>query len=223
MSAQDTSQLNGPDGDDLLAAEYVLGLLDGPDWLAARDRALVDQAFAARVQDWENRLAPLNAEFGEMPAPDLLAAIEARIFPPRPAARRFGFGWGIAAGLALVAGVFVAVALFVPQSPRQPAWQAELVDEAQTRAFQISYDRSVAELSVMATGPEPGEGQDYELWVIDESGVPRSLGLLTGAQTRLSAVLEPGQILAVSLEPAGGSPEPAPTGPVLAAAPLTDA
>ena len=222
MSDQDTHVSSGPDSDDLLAAEYVLGLLDGPDWLAARDRALVDQAFAARVQDWEHRLAPLNAEFVELPAPDLLAAIEARIFPTRPA-RRFGFGWGIAAGMALAASVFVAVALFAPQFSREPALQADLVDEAQTLTFQISYDRSAAALSVVATGPEPDEGQDYELWVIDETGVPRSLGVLTGAQTRLTAALEPGQTLAVSLEPAGGSPEPTPTGPVLAAAPLTDA
>jgi len=222
MSDRDPPFADGPEADDVLAAEYVLGLLDGPDWLAARDRALVDQGFAGQVHGWETRLAPLNAAFPELPAPDLLEQIEARIFPPART-RRFGFGWGLVGGIALAAGIFAALVVIIPQSPRQPGLQAELVDEAQTLTFQISYDRSTAALSVVATGAGPGAGQDYELWVIDDSGVPRSLGLLSGAQTQLSAELEPGQTLAVSLEPSGGSPEPGPTGPVLAAAPLSDA
>lgn len=222
MSEHDTPLPDDDNGDDLLAAEYVLGLADGPEWQSLRDRTLVDQAFAARVQDWESRLAPLNAEITDLPVPDLLAQIEARLFPPKPK-RRLHFGWGVFGGLVLAAGVFVAVALLGPQSPRQPGLQAELVDEDRTLTFQISYDRDASLLSVSTTGPGPGPGQDYELWVIDESGVPRSLGLVSGAQTLVSAALEPGQTLAVSLEPLGGSPEATPTGPVLAAAPLTDA
>ncbi|MFN7003027.1 MAG: anti-sigma factor domain-containing protein [Roseinatronobacter sp.] len=210
------------DPDDLLAAEYVLGLLDGPDWRATRDRALVDAAFAARVQDWEARLAPLNAEFPEAAPPDVLGRVEARLFAtPKP--RRFGWGWGLATGSVLALALLAAVAVLTPQAPRVPGLQAELVDESGALVLAVVYDRSATRLNVTTTGPEPGEGQDYELWVIDDSGVLRSLGLLVGAATEIIAELELGQTLAVSLEPAGGSPEPVPTGPVLAAAPLTEA
>lgn len=218
-----------PDGyepDELLAAEYVLGLLDGSDWRDARDRALVDAGFAARVEAWEARLAPLNAEFPEMTPPDVLARIEALLFAAAKPRRRFGWGWGLATGTALAAVLVVAFTLMPPQAPQVPqvpGLQAELVDESGELVLSASYDRSATRLSVATTGPEPGEGQDYQLWVIDDSGVPRSLGLLEGASTEIVAELESGQTLAVSLEPAGGSPEPVPTGPVLAAAPLTDA
>lgn len=210
------------DPDDLLAAEYVLGLLDGAEWRAARDRALVDAGFAARVQTWEARLAALNAEFPEMSPPDLLAKIEARLFA-QPKRRRFGWGWGLATGSVLALALVAAFVVLTPQAPRVPGLQAELVDESGALVLSVSYDRSATRLSIATTGPEPGAGQDYELWVIDDSGVPRSLGLLAGAATEIIADLEPGQTLAVSLEPAGGSPEPVPTGPVLAAAPLTEA
>ena len=57
-----------------------------------------------------------------------------------------------------------------------------------------------------------------ELWAAAGSGAPRSLGLISGAGATVvqRASLPPGtDHLAVSLEPPGGSPTGAPTGPVL--------
>ena len=45
--------------DELLAAEFVLGLLEGEDLLAARARAQSDAAFAEEIAIWQDRLAPL--------------------------------------------------------------------------------------------------------------------------------------------------------------------
>ena len=45
--------------DELLAAEFVLGLLEGEDLLAARARAKSDAAFAEEIAIWQDRLAPL--------------------------------------------------------------------------------------------------------------------------------------------------------------------
>ncbi len=68
-----------------------------------------------------------------------------------------------------------------------------------------------------------GEGnRDYELWLVDR-GEPRSLGVLPhdagGHSLRLSVEqlgrAGPEAALAVSLEPAGGSPTGQPTGPVV--------
>ena len=61
-----------------------------------------------------------------------------------------------------------------------------------------------------------------ELWLIPADGKPRSLGLIKrdGAMTmRLPAALRgmaAGAMLAVSMEPPGGSPTGLPTGPVMA-------
>ncbi|HEX7440087.1 MAG TPA: anti-sigma factor, partial [Caldimonas sp.] len=61
-------------------------------------------------------------------------------------------------------------------------------------------------------------GRALELWALPAAGAPRSLGLISaqGASVvQRSRVLKDTVALAVSLEPAGGSPTGAPTGPVL--------
>lgn len=207
------------DADDLLAAEYVLGLLSGPDWRDARDRALVDRDFALRVEAWEARFAPLNDEFDTIAPPNLLPQIEARLFPT-PARPRPRWGWGLAFAASLVLALGLTVVTQVPQRGPVPALVAELVDESGALFVQVAYDAANAQLAVTRLGPDAEAGRDFELWVIDESGAPRSLGLLRAELTEIAVALAPGNVLAVSLEPEGGSPEPAPTGPVLAAAPL---
>ncbi|NNF66483.1 MAG: hypothetical protein HKM98_03135, partial [Gammaproteobacteria bacterium] len=80
---------------------------------------------------------------------------------------------------------------------------------------------------VVQTTPTRHRANDYELWILRDDGVPVSLGLLpqTGEASLTlddDAVdaLQRGSVLAVSLEPPGGSPEPVPTGPVLFTAAL---
>jgi anti-sigma-K factor RskA len=86
---------------------------------------------------------------------------------------------------------------------------------------------------VAITGPGPGEvsfatvtpraeakPHAFELWGIAGGGAPRRLGLLPPdpgrtATLRLAQLPAEGGVLAVSLEPPGGSPTGAPTGPVL--------
>lgn len=73
----------------------------------------------------------------------------------------------------------------------------------------------------------PPSGREYELWVLRGS-VPTSLGVIKAddegrAAIRLDTIPDASAItaFAVSLEPAGGSPEAAPTGPVVMVAPVT--
>lgn len=212
--------LTRQDDDDLLAAEYVLGTLGPAEWRAARDRAAVDGAFAARVAAWEARLAPLNEGFSEVPVPPgALAAVEARLFRARRR-RRIGV-WGWLAGGAVAAALAV-VAVQIPRAPPPgPAFTASLVAEDGGLVFAARYDPRAARLTIeRRQGAAAAPGQDYELWVIDASGTPRSLGLLPSTAAAFDVTLPPGVVLAVSLEPAGGSPQPVPTGPVLAAAAL---
>ncbi|MCB1388912.1 MAG: anti-sigma factor [Rhodobacteraceae bacterium] len=214
------------DPDDLLAAEYVLGVLPASERQAVADRAELDGALQARIADWEVRLAVLNAAYDEGPVPaDLYPRIEAALFgdaagssvPERAPIRR-GFGW-LWAGATLIAAALAMVLLFWPQlQPATPTLIARL--DAGATVFDARFDGR--DLRVERTGAVAANGSDYELWAIGADGIPRSLGLLRADHEALATgELEEGVTLAVSVEPFGGAPGGAPTGPVIAAAPLT--
>src|SRR6516165_1127486 len=68
----DTFDHSGLPEDELLAAEYALGVLTGSDRLAVEQRASRDNGFARLIADWEQRLAPWGTEFSEVtPSPQV--------------------------------------------------------------------------------------------------------------------------------------------------------
>ncbi|MCA2014274.1 anti-sigma factor [Cereibacter sphaeroides] len=210
------------DRDDMLAAEYVLGVLPGDERQAAKDRAELDGAFAERIAAWEGRLAILNAAYKDGPvSPETYPRIEADLFPnpvPEPgtpaAAPSARSIWRLWFGGALTAALVALVVTFWPAV--QPPLVAHLQGDA--LAFDASFRAGI--LEVAQSGPEAEVGHDYELWAIGSDGVPRSLGLLRGDRVEIPTELDEGITLAVSLEPEGGAPDGAPTGPVLMAGPL---
>ena len=82
----DTFDHSGLPEDELLAAEYALGVLDGIDRATAEQRIARDRSFARQVAAWEERLAPWAAEIPDMlPAPhvwDRIAAALPAAGPP---------------------------------------------------------------------------------------------------------------------------------------------
>jgi anti-sigma-K factor RskA len=71
-------------------------------------------------------------------------------------------------------------------------------------------------------------GRDVELWVIEGDKPPRSLGLIKidtpnahAISSQVVSGLQPGSVLAISIEPIGGSPTGLPTGPVVATGKLS--
>ena len=206
------AQGGSPADDDLLAAEYVLGTLPLADRLAVEARLRSHSGLRQMVARWEAHFAALDGLYAEVPAPNLLPAIEARLFPVA-SRRRLPFWSGLIGGL-VAAGLLVTLALqFVP-GPQLvvPDLVATLSAEGQAVAFTASYDIETAELTVTRTaGTAPLAGQDYELWVIGASGVPVSLGVMPGDSTNLTLPdLHPDHVLAVSLEAKGGSVTGAP-------------
>lgn len=228
-----------PEEDDIaLAGEYVLGVQDAAERAATERRIKADPAFARLVARWETDFATLNGGFPEVPAPDLMPRIEARLFgapdtPTRQArrqGRRAGPGWwgrflgGAVAAAALAALLLAALprqAPTPPEGPAGPVLTATLTAEGQPLLWQARWDGATLTLQREA-GAAPPAGQAHELWLIVGEAAPVSLGLLEAAETRHPlADLPAGAVLAVSLEPAGGSPSGAPTGPVLAAGQLS--
>jgi anti-sigma-K factor RskA len=201
--------------DDALAAEYVLGVLALRDRQSVEARMKADPGFAGLVAAWEERLSPLNDDYDTAPAPNLLPRIEARLFPNT--SRRAGLGilrW--LAGLAVAASlVLVLVTTLIPP-------QQVLVATLATSDARLSYEvRSFGDtLQVTRVAGVPAvEGQVHELWLIAPDAAPVSLGLLEAETLTVRYPVPPaGWTLAVSIEPAGGSPTGAPTGPVILSA-----
>jgi anti-sigma-K factor RskA len=214
---------------DALAREYVLGTLHGR--ARARFARVVGASLPARraVLGWEERLAPLaRAVPAVEPPPQVWERIETSIGTrtARPT-RGAGIWPALAAGLAALAVLFGS--LYLSQGPRAPerAQYVAVISDQTTPLWLLQ--AFTEELRVNTVNDRPILAQNsYELWMLPGGGAaPVSLGLLpvTGnaalpLDAQDLAVLAQTMTLAVSLEPAGGSPTGAPTGPVLFTAPL---
>jgi anti-sigma-K factor RskA len=244
MTERDPELLDG------LAAEYALGTLRGPARRRFERLIESDPDLARRVDDWAQRLDPLaGAAPAIEPPARTWAAIERRIGPaPKPARRglvellfarpteavpslataglwycvNFWRRVGIA-GAAIAALLFVYLFIAPPSSPTHVAL---LADAANKPILVVSLDLHHDRLTLDATKlPTAETGKSLELWILPPSGNPRSLGVIPGGQLSLPLDLKAAEdlaqgALAVSLEPAGGSPTGLPTGPVLYSGPV---
>ena len=82
--------VNGQTPDDLLAAEYALGVLAGAERSLAEQRISRDLTFANLVAAWEQRLAPWAAEFADVAVPP---QVWDRIAAALPAEKPQAAGW----------------------------------------------------------------------------------------------------------------------------------
>lgn len=213
---------------DRLAAEYVLGTL--PSRARRRFERLMaaDPALARIAGDWADRLSPLDtATPAEEPPFHVWRAIERRIGAvpaATPSALRrwlnslvFWRGLGLAGSVATAA---LALYLALVPRPISPFVVAVLAGHGGEAGWVAIAGPKLGEVSFSAVAPQAeAKPHDFELWGIAH-GPPRPLGLLPqrpgGAVALPAARLPaPGYVLAVSLEPPGGSPTGSPTGPVL--------
>jgi anti-sigma-K factor RskA len=229
---------HGPEreSDDLIAAEYVLGVLSAAERQEATHRIDTDPAFARLVDEWEVRLSPLaDAYPAAEPSQSVKAAIDRRLFASASAstspaaAPRAGiwaslsFWRGLTA--AAVAGLAIAVALPYLQPPAQQQTRlvASLAADSSNVKYLAVYDAAHHNVGLSHLSGERDQGKDFELWLIEGDKPPVSLGVIpVGAATTVPVTptiqqqIEQGAILAVSVEPPGGSPTGQPTGPVVA-------
>jgi anti-sigma-K factor RskA len=232
----DTHLPDGPlDGDDLLAAEYALGVLDAGEMQAAAARIDADAGFAASVTDWQERLAPLIEMAAETaPPPEVWARIETLLGHAvlRPADRRASWWDNVAlwrwltfgAGALAAASIALLVLATTPE-PAQPM-MATLASDGGAPVFVAMIDES-GMLSVMPMAKSDDTTHAHELWIIAKDENPISLGLVPGDGLRRMKMppahmerAHKGALLAISLEPQGGSPSGQPTGPVIGAGPI---
>lgn len=206
---------------DGLAAEYVLGTLEGNEANQAAHLLATDPAFADAVYAWQERLAPLATGIPAVEPPaEVWDRIEATITPvqsstaiPLPLRRRLRL-WQASTGVALAIAASLA-GLIILRSP--PSRVAVLMPMSARVPVLLATTGSDGVLNVRPDGTiTVPDGQDLELWALGKGDVrPRSLGVLPAGGRRLVARLAPGTQLLVSVEPRGGSPTGQPTGPVM--------
>ena len=231
----------------MLAAEHALGVTEGTDRARAERLVAHDPAFAAEVAEWHDRLAPMLDEVEEATPPmrvwraveDEIGRADAparRVVPDPVVVAREAGAIAVAPWRAFVLMVlggalasFVLVTLGDGRflrigSPSAPVLVATLTGDGAPAAGLARLDGAGGlTLRVAAAGDDPATVP--ELWLIPADGVPRSLGLPgEGGRLALPANLAPapGETLAVSLEPPGGSPTGAPTGPIVGSGALIE-
>jgi anti-sigma-K factor RskA len=228
---------DAPEDRDLLAGEYVLGVLDLPESAAVEAAAAADEALALAIEAWQNRLAPLAVLAVPVPPPDALwqriAASIGGFAEPAPVAtvvplpRRAWNSPGVwraatAAALALAA-VFAGIAFL--QHPAPPAEFAAALAPANAPApvFLAETQPDGSILVRPLSHVTVASGKDLELWALPQGATrPVSLGVLPAIGKHVPGELAKASTqLLVSLEPQGGSPTGLPTGPVLYAGTLT--
>jgi anti-sigma-K factor RskA len=224
----------------VLAGEFVLGTLAAAERREAEDLLAKDDEFRREVWFWERKLGPLGLRVKPVrPSPVLWLGIVRRIHAATPAPLRQPRVRAVTiwAVLATAASVLLSTAMLLQMTRPIPAPQiitkrVEVPVPAPTYVALLQFPESKMQWSVSAipsrrelvvrvVGEQPQaiSGKDPELWLIAD-GKPISLGVMpkSGEVSRqIPAGLDfiPGGVLAVSIEPLGGSPTGQPTGPVV--------
>jgi anti-sigma-K factor RskA len=232
---------NGPErgGDDLLAAEYVLGVLAADERQIASGRIDAETGFARLVDSWEVHLSPMAAAYAEVEPPATIKpAIDRRLFSSTAASTTAAPSGSLWASLAfwrgLTAAALAALVLYIavpyvrtPAVVPQERLVASLAADGSDVKYLVVYDAGRRDVGLSLVSGERAAGKDFELWMIEGKNAPVSMGVIPAGQVAHIPVtpavqqkLAQGAVLAVSVEPTGGSTTGQPTGPVVAAGDL---
>jgi len=232
------------DGDDLLAAECALGVLEGAERDSALRRRLREPGFDRAVEAWEDRLAGLTGGIAPVAPPaevwaGIVKQLESGGGVVELRLRRSLAAWRAVAASAGAVAAALAVALIWPHPPpaltggqltastaeHSPALEqvmtARMTGANGPTVFVAVVDPQSHVIVVTPATVSVTKGRSPELWLIPAGGKPIALGLAAfGRSVRLNPKIDIGDparaILAMSMEPLGGSPTGQPTGPVVA-------
>ena len=210
-----------------LAADYAIGLMP-PTARKRFEHLLQDDApLRAELARWNTHLSQLTESLLEQPVPDhVWQAIVARIEPQTlhvPARRPF---WSWVRLSALACSLLIALTVGLLYNRDSVQYKATLLSGTAQPGLSIEAHSDYLAVRPLELAAVDG-GRSLELWAIPVEGKPVSLGLIprdgdgriTLSQTQQQLIRIP-VVLAVSLEPQGGSPTGQPTGPVLYQGPL---
>ncbi|SPA50741.1 anti-sigma factor [Cupriavidus taiwanensis] len=237
-----------PDLLDRIAAQYALGVLRGGARRRLERLAHEEPAVRAAIHRWQARLAGVaELQAAAEPVDKVWCGIEERLgwkaaeersslAAPRAAGPVAGGWWqrlwtapvfwrGATAAMAVVAVLAIGMQLAGQREAAPGEVIAVLNDERARPAMLVSWDAGSGDLVVRRLDHlRLSDQQVLQLWALPERGKPQSLGLIGRVpQARLALAQGPVAVpaLAVSIEPAGGSPSAdGPSGPVVFKGPV---
>jgi anti-sigma-K factor RskA len=226
------------DNSQLRYAEYALGVLDAGARAEVEREIASNEAAAAAVELWRRRLLPLAEEIApHEPPPHVWSRIESALEPGGAARERRGDARpGIWESLrfwqrlsvatsALAAACIVALLIVVRHpAPSVPYMASTLVQTDGRVGWTATMDIGNGRLIVVPGAPQTfTAGHAPELWLIAKGGKPIPVGMISATRpvtlplrAALRSRVGPTAVLAVSVEPRGGSPTGQPTGAVIA-------
>lgn len=233
-----------PELQERLAAEFALGTLRGRARERFRRWMAEDVAIADAAMQWEMRLAPMAAAIVPVQPParvwrrilERLDAGQARgegVWSSLAFWRNLGLA---ASGMA--AALLAAIGLISPQAPQQapPPVVLPSNEMAATYLAVLSDSKTQKPMLVVSAGRNSNDlwvktldpaihvpDKSLELWALPPGQAPKSFGVVAPSEKmialKLASVADQSladtPMFAISLEPKGGSPTGAPTGPVL--------
>lgn len=231
--------MNTPYDDDqgnLRYAEYVLGVLDADARAAVAHEVATSEEAAIAVALWQRRLSPLAESLPEVvPSAPVWPRIRAALgWEPQREGRPVGL-WATPRPwqwLSLGTSLAAAACLFmlmrgpaeIPKAGHIAVMVSSIRQDDGVTDWTATMDLDRKQIVVVpASSPTVPNGRSTQLWLIPAGKAPISVGVFAPGSTsvlplsaQLLAQLGPTAALAVSLEPAGGSPTGQPTGPVVA-------
>ncbi|VWD19069.1 anti-sigma factor [Burkholderia lata] len=229
---------------ELRCAEYALGVLDADARGELEQAVARDPALQATLDRWQQHVAPLGDDVAPVEPPGRIWTRIQRDLgffsaPSAPGAAPSGGWWNnlklwrwVGIGASAAALGLLAVNLFwLREAPPERAAVAENPYMVATLArsdgvahWTATVDLRRARMVVVpADKPTIAANRSTELWLIPPHAKPVSLGVFP-PDAPASMTLPPAvvaqlgarAVLAVSIEPSGGSPTGQPTGPVIA-------
>lgn len=222
---------------DALAAEYVLGTLTHAERREAEARRARDKAFDETVLAWERRLAPLSDMVAPVQPPaGLYSKIRAQIglasnvvslkAREQMLVRRARRWRNSALGMTAVAAALTGVVGWQDFQRRQVPTQYVAVLQADQRlpAFLLTVDTRTNMFVISAMQKPEQPEKSFQLWLVhDDMPEPKSLGVFDDSEMDVRPMARDAKMhdmmmdgmFEVSVEPKGGSPTGAPTGPVV--------
>ncbi|MCW8306391.1 anti-sigma factor [Acidiphilium sp. PA] len=224
------------------AGLYVLGLLRGQERREFEADLAVDPVLAMEVAAWEVRLLPLSLAIAPVEPSEAVWLEIQRILAPResagsvpvPASLRRRPSWresfwdnvavwrGIG-GIAIAAAL--AIALLRPQPVPAPGLVAVLSSKAGP-VFTVAL-RSDGGMNIAPVGSiKPPPGKVWQLWAVAGGEKPVPVGFVSAKPSILPAhqipadLRKPNILMAVTVEPPGGSPTGQPDTPIVFAGPI---
>ncbi|MBN9478220.1 MAG: anti-sigma factor [Bordetella sp. SCN 67-23] len=228
--------------DELRSAEYALGVLDAAERRELERAASENPAIEATLQRWQQRFSVLSEDVAPVEPPRrvwlrIQRELGGPVVQPKPRTghaswwdnlmfwRLLGFGATVVAFALLAINVFLLNqphpsglvaknAYMVATIARQDGvahWTAT-VDTNRGTLIVVPVEKSVVETD-----------RSTELWLIPQGARPIPLGVFTSDQPasvllthEVVTLMRADAVIAVSIEPPGGSPTGQPTGPVVA-------